>query len=118
PSPCIPHIPSICLISYRFRPHRYLHSFPTRRSSDLISSTHMKITMALRRSSTPKTPRVKSAADTPRAGPSSIQSLRLARTTAPRSEEHSSELQSPDHLVCRLLLEKKKKRKDTSMKAQ
>src|SRR5258708_19367860 len=41
-----------------------------------------------------------------------------ARTTAffmptvasahPRSEEHTSELQSPDHLVCRLLLEKKK----------
>src|SRR5258708_22437388 len=27
-----------------------------------------------------------------------------------RSEEHTSELQSPDHLVCRLLLEKKKSR--------
>src|SRR5258708_30983029 len=27
---------------------------------------------------------------------------------APRSEEHTSELQSPDHLVCPLLLEKKK----------
>src|SRR5258708_27654184 len=27
--------------------------------------------------------------------------------TAARSEEHTSELQSPDHLVCRLLLEKK-----------
>src|SRR6266581_4252828 len=27
---------------------------------------------------------------------------------APRSEEHTSELQSPVHLVCRLLLEKKK----------
>src|SRR5215216_8029091 len=27
----------------------------------------------------------------------------------PRSEEHTSELQSPDQLVCRLLLEKKKK---------
>src|SRR5438552_12780994 len=27
---------------------------------------------------------------------------------AARSEEHTSELQSPDHLVCRLLLEKKK----------
>src|SRR5258708_19635847 len=31
-----------------------------------------------------------------------------------RSEEHTSELQSPDHLVCRLLLEKKKKAKLTS----
>src|SRR5947208_9383393 len=30
-----------------------------------------------------------------------------------RSEEHTSEFQSPDHLVCRLLLEKKKKRKTT-----
>src|SRR5258708_26465448 len=34
-----------------------------------------------------------------------------------RSEEHTSELQSPDHLVCRLLLEKKKQRR-TSTKMQ
>src|SRR5258708_37724070 len=31
------------------------------------------------------------------------------RGVSARSEEHTSELQSPDHLVCRLLLEKKKK---------
>src|SRR5438552_11945551 len=31
-----------------------------------------------------------------------------------RSEEHTSELQSPDHLVCRLLLEKKKHIKQTN----
>src|SRR5207244_13396172 len=31
------------------------------------------------------------------------------RTREERSEEHTSELQSPDHLVCRLLLEKKKR---------
>src|SRR4051794_41664801 len=31
---------------------------------------------------------------------------------APRSEEHTSELQSPVHLVCRLLLEKKKKKQN------
>src|SRR5438552_12901004 len=30
-----------------------------------------------------------------------------------RSEEHTSELQSPDHLVCRLLLEKKKTKTQT-----
>src|SRR6266487_3332081 len=30
-----------------------------------------------------------------------------ARSPSPRSEEHTSELQSPVHLVCRLLLEKK-----------
>src|SRR5258708_11346856 len=39
---------------------------------------------------------------------------RRRRTRGPdpdhRSEEHTSELQSPDHLVCRLLLEKKKTR--------
>src|SRR5258708_31031201 len=33
---------------------------------------------------------------------------RCRRRIATRSEEHTSELQSPDHLVCRLLLEKKK----------
>src|SRR5258708_26534392 len=52
----------------------------------------------------------------------SSSSRALARASAPppegcpprrdqpptRSEEHTSELQSPDHLVCRLLLEKKK----------
>src|SRR5258708_27143668 len=32
-----------------------------------------------------------------------------------RSEEHTSELQSPDHLVCRLLLEKKKLRYPTRL---
>src|SRR5947208_8759347 len=32
----------------------------------------------------------------------------LGTSIARRSEEHTSELQSPDHLVCRLLLEKKK----------
>src|SRR5258708_28954180 len=32
-----------------------------------------------------------------------------------RSEEHTSELQSPDHLVCRLLLEKKKTQIELSM---
>src|SRR5438552_13443385 len=32
-----------------------------------------------------------------------------------RSEEHTSELQSPDHLVCRLLLEKKKKKKNKNI---
>src|SRR5258708_28489014 len=36
--------------------------------------------------------------------------LHEAAELAHRSEEHTSELQSPDHLVCRLLLEKKKKK--------
>src|SRR5207244_13528858 len=38
-----------------------------------------------------------------------------ARPCGTRSEEHTSELQSPDHLVCRLLLEKKKKNNNTSL---
>src|SRR5258707_9688969 len=36
------------------------------------------------------------------------------RQTPERSEEHTSELQSRQYLVCRLLLEKKKQSKDTS----
>src|SRR5258708_17168466 len=35
--------------------------------------------------------------------------LSIVAIAIARSEEHTSELQSPDHLVCRLLLEKKKK---------
>src|SRR5438552_6237988 len=35
-----------------------------------------------------------------------------------RSEEHTSELQSPDHLVCRLLLEKKKKKQTNQQTSQ
>src|SRR5258708_40236779 len=35
-----------------------------------------------------------------------------------RSEEHTSELQSPDHLVCRLLLEKKKIAQEHTTMAQ
>src|SRR5258708_14491029 len=56
-----------------------------------------------------------------RAGVLSVNSNHSVHTEAPfggykqsgrraRSEEHTSELQSPDHLVCRLLLEKKKNR--------
>src|SRR5690554_7520660 len=42
--------------------------------------------------------------DLPNGGWNATRSL-----TGPRSEEHTSELQSRPHLVCRLLLEKKKK---------
>src|SRR5258708_29133130 len=34
----------------------------------------------------------------------------IEETLTARSEEHTSELQSPDHLVCRLLREKKKRK--------
>src|SRR5947208_3971716 len=43
----------------------------------------------------------------PRARPPA-RSRRSPCPPASRSEDHTSELQSPDHLVCRLLLEKKK----------
>src|SRR6266487_5838394 len=48
--------------------------------------------------------------DPPRAPERTLVSYvsRLRRELQPRSEEHTSELQSPVHLVCRLLLEKKK----------
>src|SRR6202167_519052 len=39
---------------------------------------------------------------------------RYLRVGCPRSEEHTSELQSPWHLVCRLLLEKKKQQRGRS----
>src|SRR5437870_10738030 len=38
-----------------------------------------------------------------------VQNAHQAMRATPRSEEHTSELQSRGHLVCRLLLEKKKK---------
>src|SRR5262245_64564716 len=43
---------------------------------------------------------------------------RDAQTTRIRSEEHTSELQSLRHLVCRLLLEKKKKKKNKFIQIQ
>src|SRR5258708_20515551 len=42
--------------------------------------------------------------------PRNVAHAALVHQPANRSEEHTSELQSPDHLVCRLLLEKKKKK--------
>src|SRR5258708_10748446 len=56
----------------------------------------------------PATARVGGPADGRRAGRAHAPADR-----AVRSEEHTSELQSPDHLVCRLLLEKKKNNRAT-----
>src|SRR2546427_4214754 len=49
-------------------------------------------------------------ADSMRTLPVAAAVVVLALATASRSEEHTSELQSQSNLVCRLLLEKKKKR--------
>src|SRR5207244_13569736 len=43
-----------------------------------------------------------------------LRSVRRSDRGQSRSEEHTSELQSPDHLVCRLLLEKKKDGSNTT----
>src|SRR5687768_17991657 len=87
--------------------HRDLHSFPTRRSSDLARFRFGRPTWLGWGSSTPYTPR-----PTPHVVRPS-HPRRAARDRAPRSEEHTSELQSRLHLVCRLLLEKKKRREST-----
>src|SRR5258708_38654423 len=47
----------------------------------------------------------------PKPAPASSSTQESPWENSTRSEEHTSELQSPDHLVCRLLLEKKKKKK-------
>src|SRR5207244_11400458 len=97
-------------------PHPHLHSFPTRRSSDLdpilrgyieddlspeelVAAGHRAETVA----------RVIQLVDRSeykrRQAPPGVKIT--PRAFGRRSEEHTSELQSPDHLVCRLLLEKK-----------
>src|SRR5438552_13735847 len=81
--------------------HRDLHSFPTRRSSDLRGE-RMHRTNLVPRSALGWMVLSLVLGDLGAVG-------RLAADEIPgsRSEEHTSELQSPDHLVCRLLLEKK-----------
>src|SRR5437879_8984929 len=77
-----------------YRAPRDLHSFPTRRSSDLRR--------ACRRGSWPAWLPTSGTSRRPRSG------------WCGRSEEHTSELQSPMYLVCRLLLEKKKNPEHTA----
>src|SRR5689334_24225364 len=82
--------------------HRDIHYFPTRRSSDLIPAGTRGLSASA--SSTPFSKRrpAKVSPTLNRARPSP------ACASKRRSEEHTSELQSQFHLVCRLLLEKKK----------
>src|SRR5947208_7552767 len=58
----------------------------------------------------------RSAGSPPRSRSTSSSRTSGPRCPTKRSEEHTSELQSPDHLVCRLLLEKKKKKTKTKKK--
>src|SRR5436190_17718387 len=96
---------------YSYADHRDLHSFPTRRSSDL---RRMRSPSAAPSSPIPiwsngcaPAPRSTTTSWLPGTAraPKAMSIIRL------RSEEHTSELQSHSDLVCRLLLEKKKKKK-------
>src|SRR5256885_10976025 len=80
--------------------------FPTRRSSDLAQEPEVGVLRRHdRRADEPAVRVVDGAADDHlRVLLSLVDRLLLRR----RSEEHTSELQSPCNLVCRLLLEKKK----------
>src|SRR5437868_12746782 len=75
--------------------HRHLHSFPTRRSSDLFS---------------PPLPGIETGGFS-----MTLWTEELMAEHRCRSEEHTSELQSRFDLVCRLLLEKKKRLKSSAM---
>src|SRR5690606_41327718 len=93
--------------------HRDLHSFPTRRSSDLPWHT-----CSLRRKAK-KAPLRSRCCCMTRSWSGNLRCCCWTRKfplhdrVMQRSEEHTSELQSRENLVCRLLLEKKKKQKIT-----
>src|SRR5437899_4246103 len=91
--------------------HRDLHSFPTRRSSDLGVGGYGVALAATKGAE--ELAALPGVALRGRLRPVHVEELlgdvlRL-RTGRGRSEEHTSELQSLRHLVCRLLLEKKNK---------
>src|SRR5439155_26201037 len=95
--------------------HRVLHSFPTRRSSDLFGAE-----VVLTPGDKGMNGAIAKADELVRANPNSFMPQQFKNPANPeihrqttaeeiwRSEEHTSELQSRGHLVCRLLLEKKK----------
>src|SRR5690606_39548528 len=85
--------------------HRPLPSFPTRRSSDL--GEHVARVALLERLAPQLHRGVRPRRVRPR-GHQDRERLKQPRIAHNRSEEHTSELQSRENLVCRLLLEKKK----------
>src|SRR5438552_13287294 len=95
---------------------RHLHSFPTRRSSDLTADPLHQLRGEVERVLEGAVAglvellldRAQPLAERPRGGPQARR-VRCARELVleSRSEEHTAELQSPDHLVCRLLPVKK-----------
>src|SRR5205814_10654629 len=107
--------PPVAFVSSRSAAPRGLHSFPTRRSSDLVCGAAFAAayTFWSPAAAAPGKP-VKAAtwADVKPILAEHCVSCHTVGGVAPtvRSEEHTSELQSLRHLVCRLLLEKKKER--------
>src|SRR3712207_8458024 len=94
-----------CFFFYGYGGHRDLLSFPTRRSSDL--ATGSTTTVVAVPASTRRTP-YSITARTPSPRSTVVVTPRSASpTSSSRSEEHTSELQSRQYIVCRLLLEKK-----------
>src|SRR5438874_10100547 len=81
----------------RYVRHRDLHSFPTRRSSDLSASSALPVVAASRTETSFPWRRTATRRQT----------ASTSSSLWERSEEHTSELQSRRDLVCRLLLEKK-----------
>src|SRR5262249_61760754 len=95
---------------------RDLHSFPTRRSSDLLvavraDSRHRAALWRVARIGHHATARARQRQEVvARQHAAGMQGGEFAvAVSGGRSEEHTSELQSLTNLVCRLLLEKKKK---------
>src|SRR5690606_41642088 len=99
---------------YDQRTRLALPSFPTRRSSDLINRckrarvlTVIKLTQQGLRQIGIAEPRIAVAGLNPHAGEGGLFGHEEIEEIE-RSEEHTSELQSRENIVCRLLLEKKK----------
>src|SRR5262245_64268324 len=100
------------------RPHPNLRSFPTRRSSDLgrlKDPSTIDALIAACKAPDQQVHVLRSLADAlgamGPAGSAALPTLQDLTKIPRRSEEHTSELQSLRHLVCRLLLEKKKTEK-------
>src|SRR5207244_12472273 len=117
PHPPHTYVPVLRSFAPPSHPPRDLPSFPTRRSSDLRDRDPPRRDGARR-------PAGPVPADGPRrpgdrgGGHERAAHALAVRDRHRRSEEHTSELQSPDHLVCRLLLEKKKTKPDTPRQAR
>src|SRR5690606_41620090 len=91
--------------------HRALHSFPTRRSSDLVLR-QWRSACSRRRNFIKLIHSALLRVSSMRRIQCSTQTRWIACFVPVRSEEHTSELQSRENLVCRLLLEKKKHEHD------